>query len=102
MAPARCRLAHQVSSAARLSPDERIAEFLALEPERRALTRLIHQFVHSHCVEESAVDHDVPDVVRRAQVLEWILVEDDEVGQLAAFERYDVAIQPEVLGSVKR
>src|SRR5437867_8777134 len=59
-------------------------------------------FIHRRTVVQSAVLHDVADRCTVVDIVEWILVHDDQVGEFAGFERAKVFVQTNILRAVER
>lgn len=68
--------------------------FALLKPEwlERSLSR--PDFVERRSHIEAAILHDFPDGQRVANVEQWILVEDLQVGELTGFESTEFAASP--------
>lgn len=69
---------------------------LVLEPGRLALPLLAGDLVLRQGVEEAAADHGVADEFEVPRVLDRVLFEDYQVGELAGFERAQVGLHANV------
>src|ERR671923_1239732 len=73
---------------------------LAFPPEFHALSGVIADLVECPGVVEPAVQHHHRDRLRVADVLQRIALHDDEIRELALFERSDLAVEAERAGAV--
>src|SRR5262249_47281198 len=76
--------------------------YLVLVPPVHFLQRLFDgpDRVHRFGVKHLAVLHHVLDTRCVADVVQWALVQDEQVGKLACFQRSDVLLQADCLGAI--
>ncbi len=71
-----------------------------VEPAER--TTVGPEFCHALGVVDHAVLHDISDTLDVRYVVQWICIENEEVGKLAGHERTEVSIETDLLGTAKR
>ena len=74
----------------------------ALPVERRALMRVIPDLIHRPRIIEPPVQHHLHDGLGIPYVLERVRAEDDEIRELSDFNRAELSVEADVLGTHQR